>query len=445
MDRYLSPVFDLSLSLGVIAAFIVCYILLVISKGNLLLKRLLVGLTASICLLFILIGYSRDHALTDLTFLPQTFFPLHYIIPPLFFLYFRTFIRDENRLSKNDLVHLLPLGLHLLYISPLILDILLGEVTWAHLLSSGQGPEKQIAFGPIPNNVHTLMRITVSIAYLGLMWKYYLSSSFSDFIVHNKDLFPKSILWIKFFVWVITLLGISGVLLKAEFLIPGLELENDHRRFLTWMIIFSFLGMLLYLILKPVILFGLPHFLTIGEGDQNVKKVKTANSPTVDILTLSENTHSEVIENRPPDSIHNNFLRLRILPQYFHENYPNRSEHQKILMLIDRIDHHVEDQKPYTKSDWNMHQLSKELNIPKYHLLFIFSQVLKYSFVDYRNELRVKHAQQLLRKGTNVYQTIESIGLDAGFPSRATFFSVFKKLTEMTPEKYVEINELNNA
>jgi AraC-like DNA-binding protein len=83
--------------------------------------------------------------------------------------------------------------------------------------------------------------------------------------------------------------------------------------------------------------------------------------------------------------------------------------------------------------------------VPKHHLLFIFSQVLHYSFVDYRNELRVKHARQALQKGINEYKTIESIGMDSGFPSRATFFSVFKKQTGISPGQYAENNGLTNV
>lgn len=435
----LTIVFELTLSLGVIAACIVGYILLVISKnGNLLLNRLLIFMTVPICLFYILIGYSQDHPNADLTFLLRTFFPLHYIVSPLFFLYFRTFIQDDTRLSKKDFVHLLPLGLHLLYISPLFIDIIKGDVTWNHLLLSGQGPDKQFAFGPIPNKVHSIMRITVSSFYIGLMWKHYLGSSFSEFIARNKDLYPYATRWIKYYLLVATLLGITGVLLKAQFLIPGMEPVNNHDSLLTWIITFSFLGMLLYLIMNPIVLFGLPHFSQSGVGNLIVKKdEKTPTSPPILIPAHPENSS--------PVSSDFNFLRLRISPKYLQGHYPNGSEHQKILLLIDRIERYVDDQKPFTKSNWNLDVLSREIKVPKHHLLFIFSQVLHYSFVDYRNELRVKHAQQTLQKGIIESKTIESIGLDSGFPSRATFFSVFKKQTGISPGQYAENNGLANV
>jgi len=437
MSSHLPFFFELSLSLVVIMGSIVVYILLVISNGNMLLNRLLASMTIFICINYILIAYSQEDTKTDLTFLLRTFFPLHYFIGPIIFLYFRTFIQDETHLSKKDLVHFLPIALHLLYISPLVSDIVQGKVTWAQLLLSGQGPTKQIAYGSIPNQVHSILRITISIMYLGLLWKKYLSSTFSRFIAHNKNLYPYATRWIKYYLWMATILGITSILLKAQFLIHGIEPDNNHRNLLTWMITFSFLGMLLYPIINPIVLLGLPHFSQSLTESRNLKKQETSTSPTIQNTAHPENTS--------PVSPDSNFLHLHISPEYLQGHYPHGSEHQKILLLIDRIERHVNDKQPYTQPKWNMDVLSRELDVPKHHLLFIFSQVLQYSFVDYRNELRVKYAQQALQKGINEYKTIESIGLDSGFPSRATFFSVFKKQTGMTPGQYAESNGLANV
>lgn len=432
MSSHLPFFFELSLSLVVIMGSIVVYILLVISNGNMLLNRLLASMTIFICINYILIAYSQDDTKTDLTFLLRTFFPLHYFIGPIIFLYFRTFIQDETRLSKKDFVHLLPLGLHILYISPLVSNILQGKMTWAQLLLSGQGPAKLIAFGPIPNQVHSILRITISILYLVLIWKKYLSSTFSRFIAQNKNLYPKATRWIKYYLWMATIFGITSILLKGQFLIHGIEPVNNHRNLLTWMITFSFLGILLYPIINPIVLLGLPHFSQSLTENRNLKKQQKFTSPKIQTTAHSVNTSTE-----SPDS---NFLHLRISQDYLQEHYSHESEHQKILHLIDRIERYVDDQKPFTQPKWNMDLLGRELDVPKHHLIFIFSQVLQYSFVDYRNELRVKYAEQSLRKGINEYKTIESIGLDAGFPSRATFFTVFKKHTGMTPGQYAEAN-----
>lgn len=438
MTNHLPFVFEGILSVGILTGCIASYMLLVISKGNILLNRLLVSLIAIICLLYILLLNSQESPMIDLTFLVRTFFPLHYVLSPLFYLYFRTFIQDDERLSRQDWVHFLPLGLHFLYISPLLGEILVGEVTWAHILSSVDVTDKQLAYGLIPNKVHTLLRMTVSMVYFGLMWKKFMSPVFSDFIVRNRDVYPFAIRWIRYYFWVSILLGIFSLLLKIQFLIPGMAPANDHRSVMTWMVVISFVGLFIYLIFNPVILFGLPHFLPPDTGTRDAKKDATLPSAPKHTETRPENAPSLVTEIGQAVSPYTGYLQMHIPPAYLEGHFPAGSEHHKILLLIDRIDRNVQDRQPYTQPSWNMDMLSKELGVPKHHLLYIFSHVLQCSFVDYRNELRVKHAQQALRNGISEYQTIESIGRDSGFPSRATFFSVFKKMTGMTPGQYLD-------
>ena len=59
-----------------------------------------------------------------------------------------------------------------------------------------------------------------------------------------------------------------------------------------------------------------------------------------------------------------------------------------------------------------------------------------YFFYDYINQFRVEEVKERLRNPEFKHYSIESIGLDSGFNSKSSFFSIFKKHTSLTPYNY---------
>ena len=120
---------------------------------------------------------------------------------------------------------------------------------------------------------------------------------------------------------------------------------------------------------------------------------------------------------------------------------PDRKETEvssAVKLLVERMHMHVAEHQPYRNPEFNIASLSESMGVPQHHIAFIFRQVLHQSFVEYRNSLRVEHAKGSIRAGRHKQITIEAIGTDAGFSSRATFFAVFKEITGMTPGQYAE-------
>jgi len=60
----------------------------------------------------------------------------------------------------------------------------------------------------------------------------------------------------------------------------------------------------------------------------------------------------------------------------------------------------------------------------------------EYNFSDYINSLRVAQAKALLKDDDFDNYTIVAIGLECGFNSRSTFYTAFKKFTDLTPSEY---------
>ena len=64
---------------------------------------------------------------------------------------------------------------------------------------------------------------------------------------------------------------------------------------------------------------------------------------------------------------------------------------------------------------------------------------LKKNFYDLVNGYRVEEAKRLLVDPNSNNYTVLSIGFEAGFNSKTTFNTVFKKFTGLTPTAYREM------
>ena len=61
---------------------------------------------------------------------------------------------------------------------------------------------------------------------------------------------------------------------------------------------------------------------------------------------------------------------------------------------------------------------------------------MKKNFYDLINGYRVEEAKRLLLDSKNMNYTILSVGFEAGFNSKTTFNTVFKKFTGLAPTDY---------
>jgi AraC-like DNA-binding protein len=83
-------------------------------------------------------------------------------------------------------------------------------------------------------------------------------------------------------------------------------------------------------------------------------------------------------------------------------------------------------------------KLAEELQLSKSHLSRIFNAEMNISFSDYTNSLRVEEAKKHLQNPEFANYTLVAIGLEAGFNSKTTFNTTFKKLTGQTPSQFRE-------
>jgi len=426
----MSKIYELLLIGSVTIGLYVSFVLIFISKHNRLLNKLLATFSLTMSLFYFLVFCIKRNWAPDFTILMRTFLPLYYFLPASCYLYFRTFIQDDTRLTKKDLINLLPITLHFIYITPLIFSIASGEIQWKQIVDNVNEQTYFYNYGPIPDKYHVIFKLAVMLFYTFLIWKNYLGKKFQDYIAKNQSVYPFSIRWIKYYVIVITANAIFSVLMKSEIFFLHTKSGMLYGDFISMGLLFSFDLLVAYAIFKPVVLFGLPHF-------TNIIEVKNTESQSED--NSAKNTG---IEQRLSDSsFDSNFVEESILtvPQETaSDTVIDENELKKMQLLIEQMNNYINNHQPFRESDFNIASLSHSLNVPQHHLAYVFRHVINKSFTDFRSELRVNYVKEILKNGMPKELTIESVGTDAGFTSRATFFAVFKKVTGMTPTQFLK-------
>ena len=111
---------------------------------------------------------------------------------------------------------------------------------------------------------------------------------------------------------------------------------------------------------------------------------------------------------------------------------------EKINEMVAKIMALMEQDKLYQETELTLQNLSDKLQIPSYQISQAINEGMRRNFYDLINGYRVEEAKRLLLDSKNKNYTILSIGFEAGFNSKTTFNTVFKKFTGLTPTDFRE-------
>jgi len=104
--------------------------------------------------------------------------------------------------------------------------------------------------------------------------------------------------------------------------------------------------------------------------------------------------------------------------------------------LVLRIESYMDSNKPYLNCVLNLAQLATELSMPPRTLSNIINRHFSQNFFEFINSYRVKESQRLLAQPEKQTESMLEIMEQAGFNSKATFNTFFKKKVGMTPSQY---------
>ena len=203
--------------------------------------------------------------------------------------------------------------------------------------------------------------------------------------------------WLFFFTIIISLLGISMFLIVLHFLNTKNRFIFQNETNIMFSIVFiEFIIFIFGLILNPKILYSIPQAreLLVVEPVE----VSDSEKSTVEIFSLDV----DYIE------------KIRLLIN-------NWKEELKFLDV-----------------DSSISSLSKDINLPTYHVTYFFTYVNNEKYIDWRNRLRVEHAIHLMNRKTEYNKTIETMGKESGFRYYATFIQSFKQVIGKLPKDYIK-------
>ncbi|MCG8696893.1 MAG: helix-turn-helix domain-containing protein, partial [Bacteroidales bacterium] len=93
----------------------------------------------------------------------------------------------------------------------------------------------------------------------------------------------------------------------------------------------------------------------------------------------------------------------------------------------------MEKEKPWLNPEIAVNDISTELNIPQHYITQVLNEGLKKNFYTLINEYRTKEVIRLFQEEKYEKWGLTSIAFEAGFNSKSSFNSFFKKYTGKTP------------
>ncbi len=113
-------------------------------------------------------------------------------------------------------------------------------------------------------------------------------------------------------------------------------------------------------------------------------------------------------------------------------------EAEQLTIIFEKVKHVLHAQKLYLKNDLTLTQLSLAVDVPRHQLSQAINSCYSGNFFDLINDYRVEAFKHFASLPDKKYLSLLGIAQEAGFNSKASFYSVFKKKTGMTPAEYLE-------
>lgn len=107
--------------------------------------------------------------------------------------------------------------------------------------------------------------------------------------------------------------------------------------------------------------------------------------------------------------------------------------------LLQKLLDYMVTNKPFREPELSLTSLAAMINISRNQLSEIINTGTGNNFYDFVNKYRVEEVKQLMENPRFKDYTILAIAFEAGFASKSTFNSIFRKVTGTTPSEYKDM------
>ena len=343
------------------------------------------------CTVFFIMSTGR---LNDYWYLFRMGCPIYYSTPPLVYLYVNFILKKRRKSFKQYAIHFIPFVISTVDIAWYYIntgsDYRISEVS---AIQKSPIAELYLGAGLLPPIVHYYARFIQRAFYIIKQWT--LLTKRNTGIKNNRP----ELNWALVLTSAQTLILIgygyftAQILLFAEF--NSINEFNSSKQLSISIVLLGVISICLYLFMHPEILYG-----TYWSAQKNVSKPKVKSVDTGKYGWLPSGTD--------------------------------------ITEYCSRLEHYMDSEKPFLKQRISLSHIANETSIPAHLLSNILNKHYGKSFSDFNNEYRINHILNRIQQDANWDQfTMEGIALEAGFSSRTSFYTAFKKLTGKSPGIYL--------
>jgi AraC-like DNA-binding protein len=130
---------------------------------------------------------------------------------------------------------------------------------------------------------------------------------------------------------------------------------------------------------------------------------------------------------------------LSIIKAYKKEN-PKRVSEKRLKELDEKLRMLIDLEKVYLENDLSLPKLAKSMNASCNETSFLINELYDDNFYNFVNKYRVEEAKKVLLSDKYNQLNILGIAYEAGFNSKTTFNTTFKKYTGVSPTAFVKSN-----
>jgi AraC-like DNA-binding protein len=103
-----------------------------------------------------------------------------------------------------------------------------------------------------------------------------------------------------------------------------------------------------------------------------------------------------------------------------------------------RLEHLMRHDKLYLDSDLNLPNLAQSMEISVHDLSYLLNESIGMNFFQFINAHRIEEAKKLMLSDKHKHLNILGIAYSAGFSSKTTFNTAFKKQTGLSPSEFMK-------
>lgn len=106
------------------------------------------------------------------------------------------------------------------------------------------------------------------------------------------------------------------------------------------------------------------------------------------------------------------------------------------LQRFNEIKSQIQEQELFTNPKLNLRSLAMKLDVKEKELSRLINECGDVNFYQFINKYRIEKFKELIRSPNAHHFTLLGLATEAGFSSKSTFYTAFKKLVGMTPKQY---------